>query len=181
MIKIPIEIGDTVYVGRFKNKKIIVKSITYNEYGLPLINGRPLLTLRIEKLMKKESKENIVRNIIREEIKAVLNKGKIKEDIIKVFSLAKPYTKPDASQLRVKADNFIKKLQAKNFTTHTGADVIYFPEYKSLGPCFGVLVGSSTVVIQPIDSDKVFKVGEGLLANVMKSGMVDGYLLRQKI
>jgi len=115
------------------------------------------------------------------QVLAVLNKGKIKEDIIKVFSLAKPYTKPDASQLRVKADNFIKKLQAKNFTTHTGADVIYFPEYKSLGPCFGVLVGSSTVVIQPIDSDKVFKVGEGLLANVMKSGRVDGYLLRQKI
>jgi hypothetical protein len=114
------------------------------------------------------------------QVLAVLNKGKIKEDIIKVFSLAKPYTKPDANQLRVKADNFIKKLQAKNFTTHTGADVIYFPEYKSLGPCFGVLVGSSTVVIQPIDSDKVFKVGEGLLANVMKSGWVDGYLLLKR-
>lgn len=42
MIKIPIEIGDTVYVGRFKNKKIIVKSITYNEYGLPLINASTL-------------------------------------------------------------------------------------------------------------------------------------------
>ena len=53
MIKIPIEIGDTVYVGRFKNKRVVVKSIEYNEYGLPLINGRPLLTVRIEKLMPK--------------------------------------------------------------------------------------------------------------------------------
>ena len=53
MIKIPIEIGDIIYVGRFKNKRVVVKSIEYNEYGLPLINGRPLLTVRIEKLMPK--------------------------------------------------------------------------------------------------------------------------------
>lgn len=79
MIKIPIEIGDTVFVGRFKNKKIIVKSITYNEYGLPMINGRPLLTLRIEKLMadKQEKNETIklqtLKNIIREEARKVIN------------------------------------------------------------------------------------------------------------
>lgn len=85
MIKIPIEIGDTVYVGRFKNKKIIVKSITYNEYGLPLINGRPLLTLRIEKLMKKESKENIVRNIIREEISTILKEDDQFSNVKEVF------------------------------------------------------------------------------------------------
>ena len=30
MIKIPIEIGDIVYVGRFKNKRVVVKSIEYN-------------------------------------------------------------------------------------------------------------------------------------------------------
>ena len=53
MINIPIEIGDTVYVGRFKNKRVVAKSIEYNEYGLPLINGRPLLTVRIEKLIPK--------------------------------------------------------------------------------------------------------------------------------
>ena len=53
MIKIPIEIGDIIYVGRFKNKRVVVKSIEYNEYGLPLINGRPLLTVRIEKLIPK--------------------------------------------------------------------------------------------------------------------------------
>jgi len=54
MIEIPIEIGDIVRVGRFKNKRIKVKSIEYDEYGLPLINGRPLLTMRIEKLMPKQ-------------------------------------------------------------------------------------------------------------------------------
>jgi hypothetical protein len=57
MIKIPISIGDIVRVGRFKNKRVKVKTIEYDTYGLPIINGRPLLTMRIEKLMepKKES------------------------------------------------------------------------------------------------------------------------------
>lgn len=52
MIKVPIEIGDIVRVGRFKNKRVKVKTIDYDENGLPIINGRPLLTVRIEKLMK---------------------------------------------------------------------------------------------------------------------------------
>ena len=52
MIKVPIEIGDIVRVGRFKNKRVKVKTIEYDENGLPIINGRPLLTMRIEKLMK---------------------------------------------------------------------------------------------------------------------------------
>lgn len=65
MIKIPIEIGDTVYVGKFKNKKIVVKDITYNEYGLPMINGRPLLTLRIEKLMHKKKEKTDENQVIK--------------------------------------------------------------------------------------------------------------------
>ena len=59
MIKIPIEIGDIVRVGRFKNKRVKVKSIEYDEYGLPIINGRPLLTMRIEKLMEPKTEEVI--------------------------------------------------------------------------------------------------------------------------
>ena len=59
MIQIPIEIGDIVRVGRFKNKRIEVKTITYDEYGLPRINGRPLLTMRIEKLMRPEPTESM--------------------------------------------------------------------------------------------------------------------------
>lgn len=59
MIKIPIEIGDIVRVGRFKNKRVKVKSIEYDENGLPIINGRPLLTMRIEKLLKPKSESVI--------------------------------------------------------------------------------------------------------------------------
>lgn len=46
-ISIPVEVGDTILGGRFKNKKIIVKSIEYNERGEPLINGKPLMKYRL--------------------------------------------------------------------------------------------------------------------------------------
>ena len=44
-----IKVGDTILMGRFKNKKVKVKSITYNEKGDLLINGRPALKFRIVK------------------------------------------------------------------------------------------------------------------------------------
>ena len=47
MIKLDITIGDTVLMGRFKNKKVVVKTITYDEHGMPLINGKPACTFRI--------------------------------------------------------------------------------------------------------------------------------------
>ena len=46
-IDLPIEIGDTVKMGRFKNKKVVVKSIDWNEKGDLLINGRPALKFRV--------------------------------------------------------------------------------------------------------------------------------------
>jgi hypothetical protein len=48
-IKIPIEIGDTVLGGRFKNKKTIVKKIGKNKKGDITINDKPLLKYRIVK------------------------------------------------------------------------------------------------------------------------------------
>ena len=48
-VELPIEIGDTVLMGRFKNKKVKVKSIDYNERGDLLINGRPALKFRVLK------------------------------------------------------------------------------------------------------------------------------------
>jgi len=46
-ITIPINIGDTVLGGKFKNKRIVVKTISKNEKGDITINGKPLLKVRI--------------------------------------------------------------------------------------------------------------------------------------
>jgi mannose-6-phosphate isomerase-like protein (cupin superfamily)/predicted GNAT family acetyltransferase len=46
-ITIPINIGDTVLGGKFKNKKIVVKDIGKNEKGEITVNGKPLLKYRL--------------------------------------------------------------------------------------------------------------------------------------
>jgi hypothetical protein len=48
-IKLPINVGDEILGGKFKNKKIIVKDIGENEKGDITINGKPLLRFRIIK------------------------------------------------------------------------------------------------------------------------------------
>jgi hypothetical protein len=48
-IKVPIELGDTVLGGRFKNKKTVVKKIGKNKKGDITINDKPLLKYRIVK------------------------------------------------------------------------------------------------------------------------------------
>lgn len=55
MIQLPIEIGDTILAGRFKNKKITVREIGLDDFGLPTINGRGILKIRIPKLYVKEN------------------------------------------------------------------------------------------------------------------------------
>lgn len=48
-INIPIEIGDEILGGKFKNKKVKVKEIGKNDKGDITINGKPLLRFRIPK------------------------------------------------------------------------------------------------------------------------------------
>ena len=48
-ISVPINIGDTVLMGKFKNKRVVVKSITKNEKGDYLINGKPAFKFRLIK------------------------------------------------------------------------------------------------------------------------------------
>ena len=53
-IKLPVNIGDTVYMGKFKNKRVVVKDIEWNEKGDLMINGKPALKMRIPKKVKKK-------------------------------------------------------------------------------------------------------------------------------
>jgi hypothetical protein len=56
-INLPINIGDTVMMGRFKNKKVVVKTIGWNEKGDLLINGRSAMKLRIPPKAQELTKE----------------------------------------------------------------------------------------------------------------------------
>jgi hypothetical protein len=48
-IKLPVNVGDTILTGRFKNKKVVVKTIGKDEHGMPTINGKKVVTFRILK------------------------------------------------------------------------------------------------------------------------------------
>jgi hypothetical protein len=56
-INLPINIGDTVMMGRFKNKAVVVKDISWNEKGDLLINGRSAMRLRIPPKEQELTKE----------------------------------------------------------------------------------------------------------------------------
>jgi len=51
-INIPVNVGDTILVGRFKNKKMKVKEIGKDKHGMPTINGRKATTFRMLKTDK---------------------------------------------------------------------------------------------------------------------------------
>jgi hypothetical protein len=46
-IFVPLNVGDIIYTGRFKNKKTTVKTIGVDEQGMPTINGKRACTFRL--------------------------------------------------------------------------------------------------------------------------------------
>ncbi|MBC8428266.1 hypothetical protein H8D04_00140 [bacterium] len=65
MIELPIKIGDTVKMGKFKNKPVVIKSIKWNEKGDLLINDRPALKFRLHKqvnIFDKDFTEDVERD-----------------------------------------------------------------------------------------------------------------------
>jgi hypothetical protein len=82
-VDLPIEIGDTVRMGKFKNKKVVVKSIDWNEKGDLLINGRPALKFRIEK--KAEVEEGYPNVEDMKKIKKRVNKARSKSESSKEY------------------------------------------------------------------------------------------------
>ena len=58
-INIPVNVGDTILVGKFKNKKMVIKDIGVDDHGMPTINGRKATTFRIHKKVNIFDKEEI--------------------------------------------------------------------------------------------------------------------------
>ena len=51
-ITIPVKVGDTILMGRFKNKKTVVKKIGKDKHGMQTINGKKATTFRLSKEKK---------------------------------------------------------------------------------------------------------------------------------
>lgn len=52
-IYVPLKVGDIIYTGRFKNKKTTVKTIGVDEHGMPTVNGKRVITFRLNPPEKK--------------------------------------------------------------------------------------------------------------------------------
>lgn len=59
-------------MGKFKNKRVIVKDFGIDDHGLPTINGKPILKIRIPKIdptmNKKETKIPTLANLFKEAV-----------------------------------------------------------------------------------------------------------------
>jgi len=55
-VELNIKVGDEVLMGKFKNKKVVIKSIGTDEHGMPTINGKKAVTFRYIKENINESK-----------------------------------------------------------------------------------------------------------------------------
>jgi hypothetical protein len=47
-------VGDTILTGRFKNKKTVVKNISIDDHGMPMINGKKATTFRLTKSVEEK-------------------------------------------------------------------------------------------------------------------------------
>ena len=111
-ITIPIEIGDTVLGGKFKNKKVTVKSIGRNEKGDLTINGKPILKVRLKPKPNIFDEDNIDESKTEFVIWGI-PPGKKHEDIL--------YTKAKSHS---EAKKIIKILTAKHGVTKARIQVL---------------------------------------------------------
>ena len=61
-LELPIEKGDVLLGGRFKNQRVIVNKISQDALGQYMINGKKLLNFRIEKLLPKNKQSRETRD-----------------------------------------------------------------------------------------------------------------------
>lgn len=79
-ITIDVEEGDTVYMGRFKNKKTVIKKIDKDETGMPTINGKKVVNFRIQEPKKNPNFKGYRNRFKKKKINENFDVGK--EDII---------------------------------------------------------------------------------------------------
>jgi len=96
-IKLDVSVGDTILTGRFKNKKVKVKSIGRDKFGMPTINGKKIVTFR--KGNDRDFLKSVDEN--KEEIKVLQNfLTKHTKSAKKASSMIKKYYKKVKKQFR---------------------------------------------------------------------------------
>jgi len=61
-LELPIEKGDVLLTGHWKNVRTVVEDIGEDEDGQPTVNGKPILNCRIEKTLPEAKKSRLTRD-----------------------------------------------------------------------------------------------------------------------
>lgn len=93
-ITLDVEIGDTILMGKFKNKKVVVKTIGKDEHGMPTINGKKVATFR----MIEEGKEVIFEDSNEDSKYTHIGYGKYKQKGKEKDAAAPTFTKDDSGK-----------------------------------------------------------------------------------
>jgi hypothetical protein len=75
-ITLDIKVGDILLGGKYKNKRIVIKSIGKDENGQTTINGKPLLNYRIEKQLPDNKKSKKTQEEEKDLKESILNESK---------------------------------------------------------------------------------------------------------
>lgn len=66
-LAVDLAIGDVILAGKWKNKREVVKSLGTDDLGQPTVNGKSLLTVRIEKTLPIEKQSRVTRDELAKE------------------------------------------------------------------------------------------------------------------
>lgn len=111
-INVDVDKGDTVLMGKFKNKKVDVKTIGKDDHGMPTINGKQATTFRTTEAYTKgqlyKGSLKIGGNKVEVEVELIGADNKTKEFITKVIHIDKHYRSklPKDGILRIPARIF---------------------------------------------------------------------------
>ena len=93
-INMDVDKGDTVLMGKFKNKKVVVKDIGKDDHGMPTINGKKATTFRTLREIQKgffKGKIKIGGQPVEVEVELVGADNKNREFVTKVIGIDKKY------------------------------------------------------------------------------------------
>jgi hypothetical protein len=155
-IKVPIEVGDTVLGGRFKNKKVVVKKIGKNKKGDITINDKPLLKFRLVKESLQEDVDYYLRHL--EDDNFLIQ---VSDDYFRIFKpineTVYSYTncKPfQWSEIAGEIDRYVSELEGKSI------DYCYVMEQaKPIDPRFALHLNRKQIPPHRL-SDQTFDCGE---------------------
>ena len=121
-----------------------------------------------------------LRKLIQEEVRKALKEG---TTMSFHYSKKSSEINGNVKELQNKAQAFIKMARDKDYNISSNDSVLYFPNFKwaggkqEFGPSLGIKAGSETMLINPIGSDKILKINEGLLVRFVKDGRIESYNL----